>query len=130
MDVLKTRTILVVDDEKEFRKKYKKLLKGEGYKVYEAQSAVDVAEHLMRSRLDLILLDINIPVVDGKDIFDIIDEYPSQRPAIIVTSVYPVSEQKFKIRRAADYYDKSSDTQLLVRKVKNVLGVNKTEPVS
>ncbi len=123
MEGIKTRTILVVDDEKEFRKKYKKLLKAEGYKVYEAQTAMDVAEHLMRSRLDLILLDINIPVVDGKDISDIIDEYPAQNPAVIVTSVYPVSEQKFKIRRATDYYDKSSDTNLLLKKVRNVLGV-------
>jgi len=123
MEGIKTRTILVVDDEKEFRKKYKKLLKAEGYKVYEAQTAMDVAEHLMRSRLDLILLDINIPEVDGKDISDIIDEYPSQNPAVIVTSVYPVSEQKFKIRRATDYYDKSADTQLLLKKVRNVLGV-------
>ena len=127
MEGIKTRTILVVDDEKEFRKKYKKILKAEGYKVYEAQSAVDVADHLMRSRLDLILLDINIPEVDGRDIFDIIDEYPSQRPAIIVTSVYPVSEQKFKIRKAADYYDKSKDPELLLRKVRNILGVDKKE---
>ena len=123
MEGIKTRTILVVDDEKEFRKKYKKLLKEQGYKVYEAQTAMDVAEHLMRNRLDLILLDINIPEVDGKDISDIIDEYPSQNPAIIVTSVYPVSEQKFKIRRATDYYDKSTNTDLLLRKVRNVLGV-------
>jgi len=126
MEGIKTRTILVVDDEKEFRKKYKKLLKEQGYKVYEAQTAMDVAEHLMRNRLDLILLDINIPEVDGKDISDIIDEYPSQNPAIIVTSVYPVSEQKFKIRRATDYYDKSTNTDLLLRKVRNVLGV---EPI-
>lgn len=127
MEGIKVRNILVVDDEKEFRKKYKKLLKEEGYKVYEAQTAMDVAEHLMRNRLDLILLDINIPEVDGKDISDIIDEYPSQRPAIIVTSVYPVSEQKFKIRKASDYYDKSADTQLLLKKVQAILGVEDQE---
>ena len=121
------RTILVVDDEKVFRKKFKKLLKAEGYKVFEAQTAMDVADHLMRNRLDLILLDINIPEVDGRDIFDIIGEYPSQKPEIIVTSVYPVSEQKFKIRNAADYYDKSKDTDLLLKKVRTVLGLREEQ---
>ena len=118
------RKILVVDDETDMRKRFKRLLVGEGFKVIEAPNAVEVANVLMRekSNLDLIILDINVGEVDGRDIFDIIDEYAPELPAII-NSVFPINEQKLKIPRAADYYNKSDDDKVLVAKVKKILGV-------
>ena len=116
------RTVLVVDDDKDLRKKFKKFLRSEGFKVKTAASAIDVADNLMRERIDVILLDINIPEVDGKDIFDIIAEYPTSAQ-IIVSSVYPVREQKFKIKQAADYYNKAHDLDVLLKKIHKVLGL-------
>jgi len=119
------KTILIVDDEKDFRKKYKKLLKGEGFRIIEAPDAVEVANVLMRenANLDLILLDINIGEVDGRDIFDIIDEYAPGK-GIIVTSVHPIGDQKLKIPRATDYYNKAQDESILLGKVLKILGAN------
>ena len=121
------RTILIVDDEKKVRQKFKRLLKPEGFRVIEASSALEVADVLLRERssLDLILLDINIPEVDGRGIFDIIDEYAPSLD-IIVTSVFPVSDQKLTIPRAADYYSKLQTENILLSKIRNVLGI--TEP--
>lgn len=119
------RTILLVDDEIGMRKKYRKFLTNKGFRVIEAPDALEVATVLMRekSSLDLILLDINIAQVDGRDIFEIIDEYaPDLR--VIVSSVYPISDQKIRIPRAADYYNKSHDTNVLFRKIKNILGLS------
>ncbi|MFA5059561.1 MAG: response regulator [Candidatus Omnitrophota bacterium] len=118
------RLIFIVDDEKELRKKYKKLLIKEGFKVVEASNALEVANILMRekSKLDLILLDINISEVDGRDIFDIIEEYVPGLP-VIVTSVYPVSEQKLRIPKAVDYYHKLQKEESLIKKIKNALGL-------
>lgn len=123
------RTILIVDDEKKFRVKYKKLLKKEGYKVMEAESAMEVGDMLMRHRslIDLILLDINIPEVDGRGIFDIINEYAPSLD-IIVTSVHPLNDQKLKIPRASDYFSKLHADETLLKKIKNVLGVVNENP--
>lgn len=121
---LSIRKILVVDDDTKMRKKYKKALVEKGFKVIEAPSALEVANILMREGkgLDLILLDINIPEIDGREIFDIIDEYAPQMQ-VIVNSVFPISEQKIRIPRAADYYDKSHPADVLITKVCKVLGV-------
>ena len=127
-DIARKRTILVVDDEKEFRKKFKWMLRDEGFRVFEASNAVDVASILMReaTALELILLDINIPDVDGRGIFDIIDEY-APNIDIIVTSVHPLQDQKLKIPRAADYFQKQQSNEVLLKKVKKILGVAKAE---
>ena len=125
------RTILIVDDEREMRSKYKKFLKKEGFRVLEAPNALEVANILMRekSTLDLILLDINIREVDGRDIFEIIDEY-APNLQVIVSSIFPLQDQKLKIPRAADYYNKSHKKELLLSKIKKVLGVSNLKPVA
>ena len=125
------RTILIVDDERGIRSKYKKFLKKEGFRVLEAPNALEVANLLMRekSTLDLILLDINMREVDGRDIFDIIDEYaPSLQ--VIVSSIFPLHDQKLKIPRAADYFNKSHKKELLLSKIKKILGVSDLKSVS
>ena len=119
------RSILVVDDEKDVRKTYKKLFKKEGFRVLEAANALDVADQLMKesSYIDLILLDINIKEIDGRDIFDIIDKYnPSLQ--VLVSSVHPIRDQKLKIPRAIDYHSKLDGDKTLLKKVKHVLGLN------
>ena len=124
------RTILIIDDEKEFRKKYKKLLKEKGFTVIEAENALDVGNSLMRdhSKIDLILLDINIPEVDGRGIWEIIDEYAPELP-IIVTSVHPIVDQKLKVPRCADYFSKLHKEDLLLSKIMKVLGMSESEVV-
>jgi len=117
------RTILIVDDEKTFRKRYKDMLTAEKYKVFTAKSAMDAANMLMREKnaLDLVLLDINLPQVDGRDIFDIISEY-APNLEVIVTSVHPLQDQKLKIPRAVDYFNKADDKGILLQKVRKVIG--------
>jgi DNA-binding response OmpR family regulator len=118
------RTVMIVDDEIVFRKRYRRVLAAEGFRILEAPNALEVANLLMRkkSSIDLILLDINIPEIDGRGIFEIIDEY-APNLAIIVTSVHPLNDQKLRIPRAADYFNKSQKDDVLLKKVRNILGV-------
>lgn len=117
-------TILIVDDEKEMRKKYKDAFAKESFRIIEAADALGCAECLMRdcSAIDLIILDINIAEVDGKDIFDIIDQYDSTKQ-ILISSVHPVQDQRLKIPRAIEYHNKADGEEALLMKVKNVLGI-------
>lgn len=119
-----TRTVLVVDDEFGTRKRYKKVLKSAGFDVLEAPDAVEVVNSLMRdkSRIDLILLDLQIPEVDGRGIFEILTEYAPQID-IMVSSILPLQEQKLRIPRAVGYFNKAENDTDFLRKVKSALGV-------
>ena len=119
------RNILIVEDESSMRKKYREVLRPEGFKVFQARDAVEVANMLMResSTLDLIILDINIKELDGRDIFDIIDQYNPSLP-ILVSSVHPLQDQRLKIPRATDWHNKSDGDTIFLKKVKKILGLN------
>ena len=118
------RNVLIIDDERDMRKKYKRYLIENDFRVIEARDATEVIDALMleRSQLDLILLDINIKEVDGRDIFDILDEYASNIP-VIVSSVYPINDQKLRIPRATDYFNKAQKDEILLAKIKTILGL-------
>jgi len=116
-------TILIIDDNKEIRTKYKQALKSRGHDVIEAPDAVEVANILMRSKssLDLIVLDIQIPEVDGRDIYDIVHEYAPNIP-IMIASVIPLQDQKLRIPKARDYFNKADKEKVLLEKVESIVG--------
>jgi CheY-like chemotaxis protein len=117
-------SVLIIDDDKDQRQKYRKLFKDNGIDVLEAPDALEVGMTLMRelSNIDLILLDLQMPDIDGREIYEIIQDYTTKKP-IIVASVYPVNEQKLRISRARDYFQKSDGDTVLLKKVKNILGM-------
>ena len=57
--------ILVVDDESIIRAKLKCYFEKEGYEVLEAQDGEQMWQHLALHHVDLVMLDINLPKVDG-----------------------------------------------------------------
>jgi len=58
-------TILIVDDEAEIRQSLKGVLEDEGYKTYIAESGEACLELLRKRALDVVLLDIWLPGIDG-----------------------------------------------------------------
>ncbi len=113
--------ILVVDDEQRIRSVFVKIMQREGFHVHEADNAAAAYELLLNNPVDLILLDINMMDVDGTVLYEIAQIF-CEKSKIIVTSVYPLEDQKRLIRGAADYYDKSDSLQVLIRKVKKIMG--------
>ena len=57
--------ILVVDDDKNTRLFFEGLLKGAGYSVTTAENGVDALAVLDREHVDLVVLDIMMPKMDG-----------------------------------------------------------------
>ena len=116
--------VLIIDDDKEQRQRCKKLLKENGIDYLEAPNALEVGNILMRelSNIDLILLDLQMPDVDGKDIFEIIQLYTNKKP-VMVTSVLPINDQKLRVSRARDYFKKSDGDDILLKKIKLILGM-------
>ncbi len=114
------KTILIVDDEARIRTIYTKLLERRGYLILNAENAVKAREMIINHDLDLILLDVNLGDVDGTDLYEVAAMF---HPAIkvIVTSVYPLSDQKRLIPKAVGYYDKSERVGFLLEKIDTVL---------
>jgi len=115
------KSILVVEDEVKIRKMYKKLLTEEGFKVLETSNAVDAYEILGKKKVDLVVLDIRMPEIEGNVLYQILNLF-HKKNKVLVASVYPVEVQKRLIPDAADYYDKSHGLALLLEKIKKILG--------
>ena len=113
-------TILLIDDDPQIQATYAKFLAGEGYRVYQAKDAETAMEFLIRRPVDLVLLDINMAVVGGAEMKEILEAY-DESLCVIVSSVYPLTEQKKRISRADDYFDKSHGTEWLSTVIKRVL---------
>jgi len=114
------RKILIIEDEQRIGQSYSKLLSEEGYDTRHATSAKEATNLLIRENFDLVLLDINMPDVGGKVMYDVIREY-DRNMKVIVSSVYPVEEQVQVILGAVDYHNKSQGIDVLVAKIKKIL---------
>lgn len=62
------KTILVIDDEAIVRSAFKRIFEKEGFEVIAIADGIELEHHLERSRPALILLDINLPWVDGYEL--------------------------------------------------------------
>jgi DNA-binding NtrC family response regulator len=116
------KKILIVDDEQKILSMYTRMFIEAGYLVRWARNATDATNAIIREQFDLILLDIRMSQIDGKTMYEIVQEYD---PAIkvIVVSAYPIEKQKQLIPQAEDYHDKSHDISSLIDKVQNMTKV-------
>lgn len=73
---LEARTILVVDDELVMRNAIKRIFEKENYRVLVAKDAMELSKIIEDTRLDLILLDINLPWVDGYELCSLLKSHP------------------------------------------------------
>ncbi|MCK5683919.1 response regulator [bacterium] len=114
------KNILIIDDEPKIREIYNKLLTEHGFKVFDAFNVRIAHKILMEEKIDLVLLDIKMPIVDGVSIFSLLkNSYENVK--VIVTSVYSLEEQKKHIEGASDYFDKSQSIDKLLKKIATVL---------
>ncbi len=79
-------SILVVDDDDQLRISFCKLLKEENYSVIAAASGEDGIEIIKHNTLDLVILDMRLPGMNGMETFIKIREIDSKLPVIIVTA--------------------------------------------
>ncbi|HTL48970.1 MAG TPA: response regulator [Verrucomicrobiae bacterium] len=114
------KNILIIDDDPNIRRVYSDLLVSEGFGVSAAKSAEEATELLLREEADLVLLDINMPDINGIIMRDVLHVY-NDKLKVIIASVYPVNQQQRWIARADDYFDKSQGAEVLLDKVRKVL---------
>jgi len=114
------KNILVVEDEDKIRNIYIKLLTDEGYSVFESSNVSDAYEIATDNNIDLIILDIRMPEIEGNILYEIL-QFMRIKSKILIASVYPIETQRIMIPDAADYFDKSYNLDILLEKVNNIL---------
>jgi len=76
---INAKTILVVDDEDIMVKSMNRMLSKDGYRVLTAQDGTEFSKVIESTRLDLILLDVNMPWVNGYEICKLVKDHPKHR---------------------------------------------------
>lgn len=82
------KTVLIVDDDASIRRLEAVLLEREGYAVSEAGDGASAIERLGRGGLDLLLLDLRMPIVDG---WTVMESVAAMRkpPRVVIVSGWP-----------------------------------------
>lgn len=85
---VRTPLVLIVDDSLTVRKVTSRLLKKEGYRHFEAENGMQALERLQDERPDVILMDIEMPVMNGYEATQAIraTAETSDIPIIMITS--------------------------------------------
>ena len=121
-----TRTIMVVEDYDDTRLLLKQGLEGLGYSVLEAsngQEAVDIAD---REHPDLILMDLDLPILDGIAATQRIRQQSHMESVpIVAVTAYPMSYSRVKAfaKGCNEYMAKPIDMSELESLVNRYLGL-------
>lgn len=85
-EVLKPYSILFVEDEKDIRENYVNYLKMFYKKVYEAEDGEDGYETYKNYKPDILIIDINLPKVNGLDMLKMVRKHDYNVKAIMLTA--------------------------------------------
>jgi DNA-binding response OmpR family regulator len=80
-----TKKILLVDDERSIRESLCKVLRAEGYEVVCAENGEEAIGKFGQERMDLLLLDIGMPVKDGWETLKWLAQVNPLLPVVIIT---------------------------------------------
>jgi two-component system, cell cycle response regulator DivK len=120
-----TKRILVVEDQEDNRRILRDLLSNAGYEMIEAEDGEQALLQAAKSRPDLILMDIQLPVMDGYEATRRLKADPALAaiPTIVVTS-YALSGDEEKARAAGcdGYVAKPYSPRALLAKIREYVG--------
>lgn len=118
--------ILVVEDSPTMRQLISFAMKRvSNSKVIEATDGVDALKKLSSEKIDLILADINMPVMDGLKLVSLVRGNPAYKdiPVIIITTEGAEEDKKKAISIGANaYLPKPIQTQELLKLVNSFIG--------
>ena len=113
--------ILIIEDDKKIREELELFLNKNGFEAVSLNHFQNVIEDVLEQKADLILLDINLPVVDGEYICKEIRKV-SNVPIIMVTSRNNEIDELLSLNNGADQYvTKPYNIQILLAKINALL---------
>src|SRR5271170_7823384 len=120
---MKPASILVTDDESGIRLMLRTALESEGYQVREASNGREALEAISREAPDLMVLDLNMPVLDGMAVLEQMKSIAGAKPRVIILTAYGSITAAVKATRlgAVDFLEKPITPSDLREAVRGVL---------
>ena len=94
--------ILIVDDEPDIRKTLQTFFERSGYLSECAEDGLDAVQHLEHEPYDLVITDLKMPGVDGRELLRIMAEKFSHIPRIVLTAVDSSDDILLALKTGAD----------------------------
>ena len=121
----KIHTIMVVDDEMNIRRLVSYNLEKLGYKIVTASDGLEAKEKIEAETPDIIILDINMPNLDGIEVLKFIERNFISLPVIMITASNEVAQAVECMKLGAfDYLTKPIDIVRLRATIKNALEIH------
>lgn len=118
--------ILVVDDEKAFLDAMGYWLSSKGYQVVTASNGLDALQIVKKEPVDIIFLDIHMPVMDGVEALKKIRNFNKNIPVIIITA-YTTGEEVSEIQKygVSGFFSKDKNFSESVNLIETILRMHK-----
>ena len=114
--------ILVVDDDKNTRRLIQAVLEAEHYTVSTAVNGEDALSVMDREHIDLVVLDIMMPEIDGYELTKILRESDVALPILMVSAKQlPEDRRRGFLAGTDDYITKPIDEQEMLLRIKALL---------
>ncbi|MCS7180314.1 MAG: response regulator [bacterium] len=115
------KKILIIEDDTNAMMLYKEELEKEGYQILTASSGIEGLSIIEEEKLDLVILDLRMPEMDGLEVLGKVLVKRKNLPVVIFTS-YPEYKNNFLSWAADAYIIKSVDLSELKNKIKELIG--------
>ncbi len=114
--------ILVADDDRHTRMLMEAILKAENYTVFTAVDGEDALQVMEREHIDLVVLDIMMPRMDGYEFTKVLREADNNLPILMVSAKQlPTDKRKGFLVGTDDYITKPIDEEEMLLRIKALL---------
>src|SRR5262245_46848768 len=114
------KCLLVVDDDPSVRRSLKKVLEGAGYDVMLAADGHEAADKLTNPRIDLLILDLNMPHRDGWAVLEELSAGYPFLPSIVISGMAD-PDDALGLPVLAELMHKPIDAPALLQRIADVL---------
>ncbi len=119
---MSTARLLVVDDDRTFRRSTAALLREDGYDVSEAADGSEAVEQIRERPFDLILLDLRMPGLDGIGLVEVLRTWGHDTPILMISGFGTVDTAVDAIHTGADdFLTKPVEPDVLSARVESLL---------
>ena len=125
----KKQTMLIVDDEKFYRAILASYFQGD-FNILQAENGQETLDYVYSQPVDIILLDLNMPILSGMEVLDKLQssKYYADIPIVVTTAASNEESEALAMEKgAADYITKPYNPVVVRCRIFNVLGRRENE---